>query len=179
VLRGRARGWVEAGLAGEEPAGGFEGRGGEGAGVVEEAGGAVPEGREGMGWGGGGEGFGGEDAAAEDGGLGGAVLDERQMQPEFVFVGGDEVFDRGKGVAGEPVVDARREAVEVVLDGGGEGGLEPDGGEMQGDGFEAAELRGMEIAPCVPEACVRGAAVEEGGDFPGSLEAGVAAEDVE
>lgn len=68
-----------------------------------------------------------------------------------MLVGGDEVFDGGPGVAGEPVFGAGREAVEFVLDGIGERGVEPGGGETQRDGFEAAELRGMEFAPGVPE----------------------------
>lgn len=96
-----------------------------------------------------------------------------------MLVGGDEVFDGGPGVTGEPVFYSVREAVEFVLDGIGERGVEPGGGEIQRDGFEAAELRGMEFAPLGPEGGVRDAAGEEGSDFPGSLEAGVAAEDVE
>ena len=101
------------------------------------------------------------------------------MQEEFVLVGGDEIFDRRPGVAGEPVFGAGREAVEFVLDGGGERGVEPGGRKIERYGFEAAELRRMEFAPLGPEGGVRGAAVEEGRDFPGSLEARVAAEDVE
>ena len=95
----------------------------------------------------------------------GRGIEQRQVQPQLVFIGMKLGFERREGECFKPFLDPRGQSGYFLFSHRTQGAAEPLAGQSKRDSFQTPQFRRVQLSPSIPELFFRRVMLQEPGDF--------------